>query len=215
MQEFTSLAALGRHFGRLALEGEAVTNRVTEKVADIVKQDAQVKIGVYQEAAGQFPAWAPLADSTVADRISKGFSPLEPLLRTGELRDSIETHVEGAEATVGSASMIALYQEQGHRANPAAAVPGPGAVRRQGEDRPRGGDAPGGVDRRPELAQAPADQPALITAACCPRSRSGSGRPRTPRRAPSPCRRCSARASAGPAWADRPFPSAGLGTAPR
>ena len=113
MQEFTSLAALGRHFGRLALEGEAVTNRVTEKVADIVKQDAQVKIGVYQEAAGQFPAWAPLADSTVADRISKGFSPLEPLLRTGELRDSIETHVEGAEATVGSASMIALYQEQG------------------------------------------------------------------------------------------------------
>ena len=52
---------------------------------------------------------------------------LEPLLRTGGLRDSISTHVEGAEATVGSVSPIALYQEQGTEHIPPRPFLGPAA----------------------------------------------------------------------------------------
>ena len=113
MIEFDSPGAFSRHLIRLAAQGEAVTHQAADSAAKVVKDAAQVKIGVYQEQAGPFNAWAPLADRTVADRISKGFSPLEPLLRTGGLRDSITKTVTGSEATVGSTSMIALYQEQG------------------------------------------------------------------------------------------------------
>ncbi len=127
MQEFTSFAAFGRHLGRLALQGDAVTERITERTAAIIQDEAQAKIGVYQEASGGFPAWAPLADSTVADRIRQGFSPLEPLLRTGTLRDSYSSTTSGGEAVIGSTSDIALWQEQGTEHIPPRPVLGPAA----------------------------------------------------------------------------------------
>jgi hypothetical protein len=58
--------------------------------AELVKTEAQAKLGHYQGAAGDTPAWAPLSEATQADRVAKGFTPDDPLLRTGELRDSIE-----------------------------------------------------------------------------------------------------------------------------
>lgn len=36
------------------------------------------------------PAWAPLSPATQDDRVAKGFTPDDPLLRTGALRDAIE-----------------------------------------------------------------------------------------------------------------------------
>jgi HK97 gp10 family phage protein len=113
MKEFSSFGSFARHLLVTAAVGEEVTHHLTEKAAELIKDDAQKRIGEYQDYTGPFPGWAPLADSTKADRVAQGFSEDEPLLRTGELRDSITVSAKGNEAVVGSDSDIALYQEVG------------------------------------------------------------------------------------------------------
>jgi phage gpG-like protein len=68
---------------------------------------AKEKFGTYQHE------WAQLAEATQIDRGLKGFPINEPLLRTGELRDSIKFTVENGRAIVGSTSDIMVYQELG------------------------------------------------------------------------------------------------------
>lgn len=113
MKEFSSFGSFAKHLLVTAELGEVVTHHIAEKAGQIIQEDAQKRIGEYQEYVGPFNAWAPLAESTVADRIAKGFSPDDPLLRTGDLRDSIQVEATGNEAVVGSASEIAMYQELG------------------------------------------------------------------------------------------------------
>lgn len=127
MKEFTSFGAFARHLGVLAAVGEEVTHHVTEEAAKIIQRDAQHRLGEYQGYAGPFNSWAELADSTKADRVAKGFPENEPELRTGEMRDSIETSVKGNEAVVGSASDIAMYQELGTERMPPRPFLGPAA----------------------------------------------------------------------------------------
>jgi HK97 gp10 family phage protein len=64
------------------------------------------------------PFWPGLAASTLADKERQGYRVPAPLLREGDLRDSIEWTApihEGDQVVgyVGSASKIALYQELG------------------------------------------------------------------------------------------------------
>jgi len=126
--EFGSFGALGAHFGRLALQGEAVTHHIVDQAAQVIEKEAKARVGSYQDGIGPFAAWANLAPSTVDDRIRKGFTPDDPLLRTGSLRKSYEHKAKGAEAVVGSASIIALYMEQGTSKMPPRAVVGPAAI---------------------------------------------------------------------------------------
>lgn len=90
-----------------------VESAALAKVGAIVQKDAKGRIGVYQEEDGPFPAWSDLAPSTVADRISKGFTPNDPLYRTGDMRDSIEYSNDESRVVIGSASKVALWQEMG------------------------------------------------------------------------------------------------------
>ena len=96
-----------------------------EASAELVKGNAKAKIGHYQEAAGPFSKWAELADATKADRVSRGYPENEPLLRTGELRDSIKSEASAAGFVVGSDSDIALYQELGTSTIPPRPFLGP------------------------------------------------------------------------------------------
>jgi hypothetical protein len=59
--------------------------------------------------------WPQLAESTQRERERLGFAANEPLLRTGDLRESIEYTVLPREAAVeiGSNDKIAVYQELG------------------------------------------------------------------------------------------------------
>lgn len=84
-----------------------------EKVAAKIDQAAKDKIGEYQAANGMHDAWPELADSTKADRLRQGYTENDPLLRSGELRDSISHETKGLEAAIGSTSDIAVYQELG------------------------------------------------------------------------------------------------------
>lgn len=113
MSEFTSLGHFARHLATLEVAVALELRRGLDKVASAVKQTAKDEIGVYQPAIGPFAAWSPLAESTVADRVAKGYSPDQPLLRDGTMRDSIDKDVSGLEAVIGSTSDIAVYQELG------------------------------------------------------------------------------------------------------
>src|SRR5271155_3087455 len=59
--------------------------------------------------------WPDLAPATIADKQAHGFPAPKPLLRTGEMRDSITHSVDGNQGCVGSDSQIAVYQELGTR----------------------------------------------------------------------------------------------------
>lgn len=113
MNEFTSLGQFARHLATLEVGVALALRSGLDEVAVAVRDKAKDEIGTYQPAIGPFPAWSPLAESTIADRAAEGYSPDEPLLRTGEMRDSIDKDVSGMEATIGSTSDIAVYQELG------------------------------------------------------------------------------------------------------
>ena len=68
----------------------------------------QVRLGIYQDHLGPFNAWEPLADSTVSDRVNKGFTPngappaatffeKRGLTRIADLNLRCETATEGLE----------------------------------------------------------------------------------------------------------------------
>lgn len=78
-----------------------------------IEETAKEEIGVYQPAYGPFEAWSPLAESTKVDRFRQGYTEDDPLLRSGELRDSIESEVVGLAAIVGTKSQIGFWQEVG------------------------------------------------------------------------------------------------------
>src|SRR3954469_19854677 len=104
MKEFHSLGAFQEHMLKQALaEGVALRNGLS-KAAKIVQDEARAEVGHYQEGVGDFIAWPELADATKEDRLRKGYTENDPLLRSGELRDSIEVamSVSGLEAQIGS-----------------------------------------------------------------------------------------------------------------
>jgi HK97 gp10 family phage protein len=113
MKEFTSLGQFARHLATVEVAVALELRRGLDRVAVAVRDKAKDEIGTYQPGIGPFPAWAQLAESTVEDRVAKGYSPDEPLLRSGEMRDSIGKDVSGMEATIGSTSDKAVYQELG------------------------------------------------------------------------------------------------------
>ncbi len=116
------LAELAAHF-RLAearLKGGQLTLEV-HKALEHVADDARAMIGTER------PEWAALAESTVTEKERLGYvgqvSSTDPLLRTGELRGSIEADAERRgnviEGVVGSTSKIAVFLESGTSKMPA------------------------------------------------------------------------------------------------
>src|SRR4051794_7536860 len=110
LREFNSIAAFVEQLATVAIAVKEAEHVLLEKAAVMVEKRAKEKIGEYQEQIGPFVAWAELADSTKADREKHGYAEDQPLLRSGEMRDSIEHTVQGSEACVGSNSDIAVYQ---------------------------------------------------------------------------------------------------------
>jgi hypothetical protein len=113
MREFNSFLQFAEHLMVLGLANHVVEHRILEHACVEIEARAKEKIGEYQGAAGPFSAWAPLAQATIDDRVASGYSPDQPLLREGDMRDSIEHKVSGHEGHVGSDSDVALYQELG------------------------------------------------------------------------------------------------------
>ncbi|MDR9052058.1 MULTISPECIES: hypothetical protein [Burkholderia cepacia complex] len=129
VKTFTSFGAFATHLMEATAKQALALNRGLNEVAQRVEDTAKAEIGHYQPGVGPFQAWAQLAESTKADRVAHGFTENDPLLRSGELRDSYEHQVHGYVAIIGSKSKIALWQELGtSRGIPPRAVLGPAVI---------------------------------------------------------------------------------------
>lgn len=130
-REFSSLTSFCLHFATLELAVHKAEHHALEKVARLIEANAKSRIGHYQGEEGGFPAWADLADSTESEKAKLGYPVDAPLLREGDLRDSIEHEVNGSlrhlEAIIGSKSDIAEYQEFGTDRIPPRPFIGPAA----------------------------------------------------------------------------------------
>jgi phage gpG-like protein len=102
-----SLLEGAAHFAHLAHDWPKATHAALEVAAQIVEAKAKAAIGTYKYG------WPQLADSTQEDRAHKGFPANEPLLRTGELRDSIQHSSNEKEAHTGSNLDRAVWMELG------------------------------------------------------------------------------------------------------
>lgn len=131
---FSSPGKFANHLLTVIATEKIAISKGLEVACKAVEKTAKSEFGHYQPEVGPHPAWPDLADSTVEDRIRKGFTPDDPLLRTGELRDSIKHEVKGLHGVVGSESDIMVYQEFGTLGSdgkgiPARPVLGPAAYR--------------------------------------------------------------------------------------
>src|SRR2546429_278281 len=86
---------------------EALELKIVERACQIVQKKAKAAIGHEHEL------WPDLAESTIRDKAAKGYKTPAPLLRTGELRDSIKYMVSGNEGCVGTDLERAPYLELG------------------------------------------------------------------------------------------------------
>jgi phage gpG-like protein len=126
-----SLLQFITHLAGVKARMDHETNVALERAARLVEAEAKAVIGNYQPEAGQFAAWAQLADVTISDKEKLGYAPPDnPLLREGALRDSIEHAVGDKEAVVGSNSAVAEYQELGTQHIPPRSFLGGAAVRK-------------------------------------------------------------------------------------
>jgi hypothetical protein len=107
-QSFTLLGFIA-HLENVQHNVHEIGPRIIRKACEMVAAQARSAIGKQHEM------WPALAPATIADRVDKGFAANEPLLRTGQLRDSIQwtTSASGMEGAVGSNSPNAVWQELG------------------------------------------------------------------------------------------------------
>lgn len=92
----------------------------TRSTAEQVKQIAEAKFGIYQQAVGPYPAWQQLAESTLKKKTYYGAEGDEPLIGAAPnkiwpvaLKDTIEVTGSGLRATVGSADPLMAIHEFG------------------------------------------------------------------------------------------------------
>ena len=108
-----SFADVAARIASMAAAMKETQAEVLDEMATRIQERAREKIGHYQQESGPYNTWSQLKRSTQRERERHGFTPNDPLLRTGDLRDSIKKAVYGSFAVVGSDSMIAVYQELG------------------------------------------------------------------------------------------------------
>jgi len=128
MREFHSIGAFVAHLAAMEAAAILEAHKGLKECAVAVERTAKTEIGTYQGEVGSFAAWAPLTDATQSERVRLGYTADDPLLRTGELRDSISHEISGLEACIGSNSDVMVFQELGTEKIPPRAVMGPAGI---------------------------------------------------------------------------------------
>lgn len=106
------------YLSKLAVKYESYETKAAEFSLNILEKESQDKIGHLNSGGGEFKDWAPLAESTLADKQRKGYifnADGNPLYREGDLKKSIKSsyHPNLRKGYLGSTSIIGLYQEIG------------------------------------------------------------------------------------------------------
>ena len=112
--DFPDLSSLAHH---LLIEAtndfDHCVRKALKDAERVLVKEAKSEFGVYQDEVGPFKAWPELAQATKEDRVAKGFTENDPLLRSGKLRDEIVSERDHESVTVGSEDPVMAYQELG------------------------------------------------------------------------------------------------------
>jgi hypothetical protein len=127
--DFKSLGDMATHFAMLPTVMAHELQEGLERCAVSIEKTAKDEIGHYQDAIGPFQDWAELAESTKADRLSKGFTENDPGKRSGKMQESITHEVDGMEACIGSSDQNLVYFEVGTSKQPPRSVLGAAVIR--------------------------------------------------------------------------------------
>lgn len=107
----------------MAAKLDKIQRDCLESGAKVLEKEAKRVLGTYDYG------WMQLADATKEDRISRGYTPNEPGLREGDMRDSIEHVVVNAhEAQIGSNDDKMLWFDIGTPNQPPRPVFQPAAI---------------------------------------------------------------------------------------
>ena len=120
MKTFDTLEKFARHMQKVVKTYHYYEAKAAHFIGESLVKEAKDSIGHLQHGAGPFQAWPELAESTKADKERQGYvfnHEYNPLLRTGEMRDSIHYDFNPGNAfsklRLGSDSQIMVYQELG------------------------------------------------------------------------------------------------------
>lgn len=114
-------AAMGSVLADLRKEFKRASRTMMRDLAEDAWSAAWRKFGTY---TGN-PSWPQLAPFTQADREAQGFTPNDPLLRTGDLRESVMRRHGIRWAEVGTDDPVMIYHELGTWRMPPRPVFGP------------------------------------------------------------------------------------------
>lgn len=96
---FNSVGALANFMEGIANSLPQAQHAALDEASTFLLEKVKAIPGNYQSD----PVWPPLAEATVEDRVRKGFTPDDPLRRTGEFAESFDKHVDSpTRAEVGS-----------------------------------------------------------------------------------------------------------------
>lgn len=128
MKEFKSFKAFNTHIKKVVTQYERREKSLLDITGRFLEKESKAIIGHLQAGYGEFKAWPELADSTKEEKEKLGYGDAsndwQPLLRTGEMRDSISYATELHKVYIGSTSDIMVYQEMGTGRIPARPVLG-------------------------------------------------------------------------------------------
>lgn len=110
-KQFKSLKSFDTQIKRLVREYPRREQALLNLVGHFIEKESKSYIGHLQDI------WPELADSTKEQKESLGYGDAgndwQPLLRTGDMRDSIHYAVQLHDVYIGSDSDIMVYQELG------------------------------------------------------------------------------------------------------
>lgn len=130
VKEFQDLGLFALHLASLEISVKHQMRHGLERALLVIENDAKAQIGHYQPEVGDFPAWAPLADSTEADKQRLGAPLGAPLLRHGGLYASFGHQVLAPDdGVVGSTDPTLVFHEFGTSKMPPRPVMGPAVMR--------------------------------------------------------------------------------------
>lgn len=132
-REFKSFTEAGAYFVRAAVIHETVKKQAMRRAGTKVLAHARSKFGVYQPAVGEWARWMYLTDYTMTERIWQGFTPDDPLKRSGGLKKSLHLSIDNDRIVIGSNDERMIWHEMGTSRMPPRAVLGPALYEKRHE----------------------------------------------------------------------------------
>jgi HK97 gp10 family phage protein len=124
-----SLGEMGLKLAERSASFYAKAQKGLRRAARAVERTAKSEFGTYQPEQGPHPEWPELAEATMDERVREGYTPNDPLLRSGDMKKHTSFEVHGLEAAIGSTDPKMVFHEFGTEHMPARPVFGPAAFR--------------------------------------------------------------------------------------